>query len=159
MSEYCKVGDLIVGDVGGMDKVKPQFVTAASEEMDALLGYVYVLPLPTLPPHQTLLLKDVCRKLASGRLLMDRATAGEDNSTHAYGQSLVDEALRTLWMIRNNQIDLTAPKTESAGSSGDGPAITQGDTYSGVDAFYAWVSDTSPLAPVGEQIWAPGVYG
>jgi phage gp36-like protein len=156
MTTYCQPNDLLVGDISGVEPLKQQFITAATEEIDSQLGFIYELPLSGASAHGTLILKGICRKLASGRLLMAQASASEDNSVHAYGMSLVEEAQRDLWSIRNAQTDIGAVKVASAATSGNAPTIIQGDTTSGVDYFYAWLNrsrfDTQRPDP-----WAPGV--
>lgn len=151
---YCEDTDLIVGDIGGLDALKAQFIVAAGNEMDSMLGFVYLLPLSGISTHVTLLLKTICLKLASGRLLMAQAAGSEDAVVHAYGKSLVDEAMRDLYAIRNMQIDLGAPKVTSMQATGNAPAIHQGDDTSGVDTFYRIMgASTYGDAPSG---WRPG---
>ena len=163
--EYCKANELLVGDIGGLDGLKDTFITMASEEIDGMVGFVYALPLPVLSLHVGLVIKNIARKLASGRLLLSQAAGGEDSQVHAYGQSLIDEAFRDLWAIRNGTIDLGVPKITVA-STGDAPTIIEGDAVSGVDAYYAWMNNTpgrprprhvlvSDSLPSGNE-WAPG---
>lgn len=157
---YCKDGDLLVGDLGGLDDKKEQYIGLATDEMNGFIGFVYVLPLTGVSVHVALVLKSICRKLASGWLLMAQSAGAEDGSVHAYGKSLVDEAYRDLWAIRNGAIDLGTPKISTA-STGDAPGIVQGDATSGVDAFYEWVTDPFAAylpAPLG-PIWRPGSSG
>lgn len=160
MAEYCLDADLLIGDLAGLDDEKKRYIDMAGDEMDSFIGYVYVLPLQGVSVHVTLILKSICRKLASGWLLMAQAAGSEDTSVHAYGKSLVEEAYRDLWAIKNGAIDLGVPKITVA-STGDSPAIIQGDKYSGVDAFYEWVSTPFPLLdPVRlTPIWRPGPNG
>ncbi len=153
---YCETTDLIVGDIGGLDGLKASFITAAENEMDSMLGFVYELPLSGVSTHVTLLLKTICLKLASGRLLMAQAAGSEDTVVHAYGKSLVEEALRDLYAIRNGQIDLGAPKVTSMQATGNAPAIHQGDDTSGVDTFYQIMG--SPLYGDAPSGWRPGTW-
>lgn len=154
---YCETADLIVGDIAGMDALKEQFISTASNEMDSMIGFVYELPLSGVSAHVTLLLKTICLKLASGRLLMAQAAGSEDTVVHAYGKSLVDEALRDLYAIRNMQIDLGATKVASMQSAGNAPMIHQGDDTSGVDTFYDIMGSSryDGGIPTG---WRPGTW-
>lgn len=156
MAAYCGTEDLLVGDIGGLDGLKPKFIQMATDEIDGMLGFVYVLPLGGLSAHATLIIKNIARKLASGRLINSQATAGEDNQVHAYGQSLIDEAFRDLWAIRNGDTDLGVPKIASMQTSGDAPEIYQGDEFSGVDAFYAWMG-SGPGYYRPTYGWSPGM--
>ena len=158
MSEYCKDTDLLVGDLGGLDPQKSRYILLAGDEMDGMIGFLYPLPLPGLAPHITLILKSIARKLASGWLLMAQAAPSEDANVHAYGKSLVDEAMRDLWAIRNGQIDLGIPKI-GTNSTGDAPSIIQGDKYSAVDSFYEWQNHPPYLPAIVGPIWRPGPNG
>lgn len=122
---YSKPENLLIGDIilpGSVDKSR--WVQDASDEMDALLGWVYDLPLrkvgevvdpsptaenwKTLPLHQQLLLTQINNKLASGRLIMAIAMAGEDQQLHAYGLDLVRQAEAQLMLLANRTIELDA---------------------------------------------------
>lgn len=122
---YSDAADLLVGDMiypPGFDKDK--YVTLAAEEMDSKLGYLYQIPLapvnPPLPEYQTLLLKTINNKLASGRLIMDISVGAELAAVHAYGSRMVNEALRDLVLIANGDVLLDAVRrvdgTVEAGS-------------------------------------------
>lgn len=159
-SKYCKSGDLLVGDLGGTDPLRQQFVDLAADEMDAMIGFVYVLPLDleSLQAHVQLILKNLASKLASGRLLMAQAVGAEETSVHAYGKSLVDEAMRDLYAIRNGQIDLGAIKVSTTGTN-NAPVIIEGDLVSAVDAFYDWQAHPPLYPPLSPNIWRPGPNG
>jgi phage gp36-like protein len=154
---YCEANDLIVGDIAGLEPLKQRFIDAATDEMDAMIGFVYLLPLSGLSTHVTLLLKSICSQLASGRLLTSQSAASEDQSTHSYGKSLIDSATAQLWSIRNGQTALGALKVTSAASGGNAPSIGQTDSVSAVDAFYDYVSNPLTLRREGVAIWKPGV--
>lgn len=157
-SEYCKPEDLLLGDLGGVEDMSQRYIDLAANEMDSMIGYVYILPLPFtgLPVHQQLILTNIALKLASGRLILAQAVGSEDSAVHAYGKSLIDEAMRDLWAIRNQTIDLTAPKVEGGASvGGDAPVILEGDLYSGVDSFYDWMSNPARQY-FNSPIWRPG---
>jgi hypothetical protein len=157
-SVYCKENELLTGDMAGIEGLRQRFVNLAADEMDSFIGFAYLLPLPieSMPVHEQLILKNINVKLATGRLIMAQAVGSEDTSTHAYGQSLVDEAIRDLWAIRNGQTNLTAP-VASAGDTNSAPVIIEGDRVSGVDAYYAWAGKTGVAALFGTvPIWSPG---
>jgi phage gp36-like protein len=155
---YCEAHELLTGDIGGLEDLKQTFLVMATEEMDGMIGFVYVLPLQGVSVHAALILKSICRKLASGWLLMSQSAGSEDTSVHAYGKSLVDEAYRDLWAIRNGQIDLGVPKITTA-SAGDAPSIIQGDLTSAVDAYYAWQNLPVDYPALLGPIWRPGPDG
>jgi hypothetical protein len=113
---YSQVSDLLLGDMnpGSIDLQK--FVDAAKDEMDSKLGFVYDLPLSPLTSTESLLLKDINNKLASGRIILAQYVGGEDNNLHAYGASLIKEAHESLMLIANGVIDLSSglvPTTEA----------------------------------------------
>ncbi len=157
MTAYCEPNDLLIGDIGGLEDAKQRAIDSASEDIDAQIGFIYEIPLSGQSSHITLLLKGICKKLASGRLLMAQAAASEDNSVHQYGKSLLDEAVRELWSIRNGQIELGAVKVTQKQTTGNAPTIIQGDAVSGVDAYYDWFNHPLriPLVPF-QPIWKPG---
>jgi hypothetical protein len=123
---YSETDDLLLGDIilgAGLDPQK--FVDQAAEDIDAKLGWVYELPLKVLVPegaprpadpddytklplHEQLLLKGINNKLASGRLILAEAVAGEDNSLNAYGYFLVKEATDELTYLANGEVPLSA---------------------------------------------------
>lgn len=140
---YSGVADLLLGDLtlsAGYDKER--WIKLADEEIDAKLGWVYALPISPIPPlvalptHETLLLKQISSKLASGRLIMAQSIGGEDQRLQAYGYSLVKEAMEMLLLIANGDIVLSAPKTEDVEQIPDKrPAIYHHDSESLFSAF------------------------
>lgn len=155
---YSRESDLLLGDLMISPKFdKRSFVDDAADEIDAKLGFIYKLPLAgegdvELPPHELLLLKQINNKLASGRLILTVATAGEQNALHAYGLRLVTEATNDLMLIANGVVDLTAVRlgvgaTEVRDSA---PSIHNHDAESGVDMYEGAV-----MRP-GGAYWNPG---
>lgn len=133
-------------------------VQEAADEMDSRLGFLYKLPLRppagalALPDYQVLLLKQINNKLASGRLIMQVAIAGEDRSLHAYGLRLVTEATNDLMLLANGEVSLSAvrqPVTE--GVPDRTPAIFNHDEESAVDMFESAVMRRGESAT-----WTPG---
>lgn len=107
MVAYCKPTDLLIGDVtlsGAMSR--ESFVNDAADEMDARIGFVYVLPLAGLAPHAVVLLKMINARLASGRLLMSMSSVSENHDVHRYGEWLIKEAYADLTNICNQTINL-----------------------------------------------------
>lgn len=134
---YSSEGDLLIGDVllpAGFNQAK--YITEATDEIDSKLGFLYQLPLTAvegdLPPHEALLLKVISNKLASGRLIMDIAMAGERQSVHAYGRRLVDEATNDLLLLANGTVELHAVRsaTNVAQESAKVPTIRNQDDES-----------------------------
>lgn len=119
---FSVAGDLLIGDMllsTSFDKDK--WVTDAYDEMNSKLGWVYSLPLrpegvdpgdedswQDLPEHQQLLLKTINNRLASGRLIMAQAIGAQQQQLHAYGYSLVEQALADLMHLANRDIILLA---------------------------------------------------
>lgn len=138
---YSDTEDLLTGDLLISATVDPaKFVEDAAEEIDSKLGFLYVLPLPAdMPLYQQKLLKQINNKLASGRLIMGVAIAGEDNSLHAYGNRLVAEAMNELMLIANGKVDLDAPLATPFGEKSKVPAGFNHDEESAVDMFEAHV--------------------
>jgi hypothetical protein len=141
---YCDKEDLLLGDLEvGPSVALETYVNAAAEEMNSRLGFVYKVPIEPKPPetalatHEGLLLKDINRKLATGRLILAMAQAGEDNNEHAYGASLVKDALYSLNLLTSRQIDLvTAVLAEGNTAGGDtSPLVHNHDEESLVDGF------------------------
>lgn len=136
MTAYSAVGDLLIGDVQVGSFLDPQkFIDDAAAEMDARIGMVYVLPLPTLEPHLITLLKLINNRLASGRLIMAAAIAAEDKELHAYGESLIRDAYDDLKKILDGSIQLDGAVVRDTGNYGLGPSVNGGDAVSWVDAF------------------------
>lgn len=159
--DYAAITDLLLGDISFTGPERTRFLTDAHNEVDEELGYVYTLPLGPTPfsTHVALILKRTTALIASGRLILDRDAVGEDMALHAYGQSLLQEGMMRLAGMRSGAIDLVAvvkiPGTQGAGNA---PSIIQGDTTSGVDAFYGWINSSPYDAPtMGQPWWQPGV--
>jgi hypothetical protein len=180
MSYYCEVGDLLLGNLQGRlpSQIDPaEFVKHAAEEMDSKIGFVYVTPinvdpepdppLVALPVPQVLLLKHVCAKLASGRIILAAAIGHEDSTVHQYGLYLVREAEVTLMAIANQEVNLAAPTVDSEGNpdepvdpptSIDPMAFVPGgknrDDFAAVAAFEDnYMTDNYPCEAVP---WIPG---
>lgn len=138
-----------------------KFVNIAADEMDAELGFVYLLPItPTgadIPTHVENILAKINRLIASGRLVLARNGSQED-ALHGYGLSLLREGQELLCSIRDGGTQLTGIEkagTQSGTDGGNAPTLIQGDTASGVDAFYGWMGESEAVTP-GTVYWKPG---
>lgn len=163
---YSEADELLIGDITLGSGVAQSFVDLASMDMDAEMGFVYVIPLsPTdggsIPDHVTALLAKVNRLLASGRFILSR-NASQEDSLHAYGNSLLSEGRELLTNIVNGttlltNCDKTGPQA-TGDDGGNAPSITVGDTTSGIDAFYGWLDTPLGAAPPtpGDPWWKPG---
>lgn len=141
---YAAVGDLLKGDIplpvrwGNGQGI----LDMTAEEIDAQIGHIYITPValsesPEDRPAR-LLLKKINQMLASGRLVIDLAAAGEDRELHAYGASMVMEATGLLNRISSGEIILTgADRVEKTGTQQfTGPRLYNEDETSRVEDFY-----------------------
>ena len=104
--------------------------------MDAMLGFVYKLPLDGLLPNEVLLLKSINSKIASGRILLQLYGEGEGTALHAYGLRLLAEGNALLMKLANGDVDLTAERVDSSTINATrGPAVKNYDEESGVTIF------------------------
>lgn len=137
---YSEEGDLLIGDLPLGSAYPPaKFLEAASDEIDSYLGRVYDVPIDTTESEVVrLTLKRINNWLASGRLIMSVATAGQDSELHAYGWSLVKQAMDEIQMILTGDLDLPGLDVINTGSieSGSGPMVQNVDSVSRVDDFY-----------------------
>lgn len=150
---YCVKEDLLTGDIplAGKYGDGSSFVDMAADEIDGQIGHIYITPVifDESTPEKTaavrpakLLLKKINRLLASGRIVLDMAAGGEDDSLHAYGASMMQEAITLLNQISSGKIVLTdAPLIPSTEAKANGPSIAQDDPYSMVEGFYTQYRD------------------
>jgi hypothetical protein len=147
---YCSENDLLVGDMEfSAATSKESFVRDAANEMDARLGFVYVLPITGIPAHAQTLLKMINARLASGRLLMSIAAPAEDDGVHRYGEWLIKEAYNDLHAICNGSIQL-AGATSTADPTPRSGASYNHDEESAFDMFENQVMRGVP------SWWQPG---
>lgn len=118
MAAYCTTDDLLLGDLVVGRSVSPEtYVNAAADEMNSKLGFIYKVPIEpnssydppftVLATHEKLLLKDINVKLASGRLILAQAQGSEDGQEHAYGASLIRDALNSLYLLTSREVILS----------------------------------------------------
>lgn len=142
---YCEATDLIIGDLptpGYIDK--DQWLTAGQEEIDAVIGEFYAIPVNIQlvkmgNPQTALLLKRLNIYLSSGRLIMSIAIGGENKQLHAYGKALIDQALEVLKEIREGKLTLLGAQPRpgsAAGGNVNRPVINNLDDESYVEGFY-----------------------
>lgn len=163
MASYSKTTDLLLGDIptpGYLDKDK--IVQDAADEIDSQIGFTYTIPVdvsqssPVIVPVR-LLLKRINNFLATGRLIMQVASNGEDKQLHAYGISLVEQANAAISMIVSGEIDLIgAVKRPGTETQTRGPKIVNGDPESYVDAFYDRIANPGYIYP---PHWTIPTYG
>lgn len=160
---YCALTDLLKGDLDLPRYMGDgsQFVNMAAEDIDSHLGHIYLTPIEVedIPKNRptTLMLKRINRLLASGRMVLDLAAAGEDSDLHAYGRSLVKEAMDLLEKIASGEIVLAGAEriddvVDPTGEHFTGPKIINQDSYSLVEAFYDRFNPRSPVqcSPMNE---------
>jgi len=129
---YCTPSDLDLSRVIMDDPEETQrFVLQATEEMDSKLGWLYIVPLPmsTMKYHERLLIKTICRKIATGRMILTYAVPDEGGSNHSYGLRLIQEGLDELHMIANGDITLSVARGDQEGSPLDPDAGGVGATH------------------------------
>jgi len=123
---------------------RDKILTAARDEIDTAIGFLYVTPVniedspdnPLVRPAR-LLLKQISIYLSSGRTIMAAATGSGDSRTHAYGRYLVNQGLELLKQIASGAIILEgAPKIEAENPEPTGPMIANVDDTSLVEQFY-----------------------
>lgn len=159
---YCKVEDLLLGDVTVGGNVNRQlYVDQAADEMDSKLGWIYVTPIdvdgeaagpggtppavPVLPRHERLLLKSINAKIATGRLIMAVSINEEGSAVHAYALRLLKEGNDELLMIANGHVLLTAPRSETPVQEANRvPSVSNLDAESLLDPFYNTVNRSRP---------------
>lgn len=154
MVAYAIEEDLLVGSIPlptYLDATK--LLQDASDEVDSYVGSIYTTPLdlseqsPMTRPAR-LLVKRITTHIATGRMILATAAAGEDDRLHQYGASLLKEGLDALKMIASGDVVLEgADKTQSAETSAHTPLIYNVDSESNVEAFYDRVMKPSAIYP------------
>lgn len=150
-ARYCTENDVLIGDVGLPAGEADRYVNLAADEIDSDLGREYVMPVTegAVSTSVWMLLKRINILIASGRLILSKATASEDGGEHAYGRSLLKEGQGIIKAILAGQIDLVGVARVAGTDDGNGPVINQQDATSAVDTFYGYVGQRGDL-------WRPG---
>lgn len=140
---YCEHEDLLLGDLPVTADDAEKFISAASEEIDAVIGMRYQLPIIAASgsPARNLL-KRIAVLTSTGRLVMANSVASEDNSPNAYAMYLLEEARELLASIKRGELDLVGvPLLPATGEvnvpdTGNAPTVIYRDSVSAVDLFY-----------------------
>lgn len=151
MPGYCLTTDLLTGNIPTPGYMSPQkFVDDAGDEIDSKIGFVYETPIDISDTSEVvrparLLLKRINVFLATGRLLMAAASAGEDTSLHAYAKKMVDDATTALDAIFAGEIPIEGavlinPAEEDVTKA---PLWSNPDIESAVDSFYEQLVPTN----------------
>lgn len=155
---YCGTEDLRKGDIPLPSYMGDgsSYITQAAEQIDATIGMTYVTPVEfdveAHPEHRPafLMLKNINMLIASGRLILDLAIAGESDNMHAYGLGMLKEGLALLEKLGGGEIVLVGaepiPVPEGEQGSFTGPMILNEDAESLVEGFY---KRTAPGYPYG----------
>ena len=160
---YSKSSDLLTGGTPISQLLdKEKFVADAADEIDSRIGVRYVVPVdvspdadPPVAVYSRLLLKRINNFLATGRLILAAASAGEDTELNAYAVRLITEAHEAITQIESGAVDLDgAVENPTNSTSLPGPTIKNPDTASAVDAFYDRVM--VPERALTYRDWAPG---
>lgn len=143
---YAEISDLRKGDIPLPSYMGDgtSYLDRASEEIDAALGHIYQTPFIidiNIPENRPsiLFLKKICWLLASGRLVLDLAAAGENDNQHAYGLGMLKEGLALLKQLSDQDIVLPGAQRLSGAesdSSFTGPVLFNEDPESLVKEFY-----------------------
>lgn len=142
---YSMKEDLLLGDIPLPTFVNASsYVNDAAAEMDSWLGRRYVTPLAlsesdALQRPHALTLRRINNHLATGRLILAISAGSENIRLHAYGNSLVKDALSLLRYFANPNTELipgAIPHSTSEDVSPSGPLILNAERHSLVDSFY-----------------------
>lgn len=149
---YASQTDLMLGDILVAPSINlDAVITDASHEIDARVGEVYVVPLTGLSTHHQALIKLICARLATGRLILAVAAGGEDRALQAYGKSLVDMAYADIERIVCRHIVLSGVAESGPAMSSNLPGIINADAASAVTGFENFVMRGDATA-----WWEPG---
>ncbi len=163
---YCVGGDLLIGNIPLPQWItREQVIADAADEIDSKIGFVYQVPIPappgTDPEHPIpnvvgLILKRINAALASGRLILQVAAGQEDTRLHAYGASLVAEALAAIDQIFNGEIVFdNVPPVNPEEPIVNGPMISNLDAESNVEAFYNRIGNPRWCPPLRDYEAVP----
>ncbi len=149
IGHYCAETDLIIGDVTltDSDLLVRKHIDGAADDIDAMLGSVYVTPIEqgVVSRSGWLLLKRIAYHIASGKLLMEIDQAGEGTKVHDYALYLLQQANQALDSIVKGDVNLR-PTVENANpNSARGKTLVNNlDGYSQVESFYGWAAAPPP---------------
>lgn len=138
---YSEVGDLLIGNVPLPPYINGEtYIQNAAEEIDAVIGMLYVTPVQIADSPDTrasrLILKKANNMLASGRIIMAMDAGGQDSELHKYGRYLVSEAEKIVQAISSGTIFLVGATSLGTATGGTAPVIVNAEDKSQVDSFY-----------------------
>jgi hypothetical protein len=157
---YCETTDLLKGDIPlpAYMGAGAGYIDTASDEMDTVLGQLYVTPIeldPVLFRPSVLWLKTCCKFIASGRLILDLDISEENSNLHAYGLSLLNQGLEMLKAIQTGAASITGAQPLHPDQTDlTGPMIYNEDSESLVRAGYEFLLD-----PWATPAWPPPAFG
>ena len=146
---YCQPEDINVGNLMLPEgESRLPFISEASEEIDAKLGWLYATPINVelLKYHEQMLLKTICRKIATGRMVTTLAIPEESGGLNAYGLRMIQEGLDELHIIACGDVPLSAQRadyvedggTDTSGIGAEGsrtPSVINQDSESLINGF------------------------
>lgn len=145
---YSAEEDLLLGNIPLPSYASAEkFINDAADEIDSVLGFLYVTPIDmsdggTVLKPARLLVKRISNWLATGRLVLAVAAGGEQRELHAYGADLVKQATILLEKLGAREIILEgADPVDNDIATFVGPQIYNKDPESNVEAFYDRVTD------------------
>lgn len=154
---YSLSSDLLIGDIPLPSYISSDaYVQAAADEIDAVVGQIYVTPVvvqtSAINRVTTLILKKLNNFLASGRIILALDAAGQNDRLHAYGMYLIKESQGILVAISDGKILLPGAQLVVTNTGGTAPTILNAEKASLVDAFY---ENFNPAIPpwVQGRIW------
>lgn len=138
---YSTAADLLTGNVPLPSYVDAEkYITSAAEEIDAVVGQLYVTPVSVqagpLTRPTTLILKKANNFLATGRIILAMDSAGQEANLHKYGRYLIGEAEKILQGILQGTILLPGAASLTGDQGGTAPTIKNAEAESVVDQFY-----------------------
>lgn len=120
------------------------FVQAATDEIDMKIGFIYRTPVrpdadhDELPRPVSLLLKRIAANISTARAIMAAAGAVQSDELNGYARSLLAEAHTALDAIAAGRMELEgAERLPDQGQERRGPRISNVDSHSQVESFYA----------------------
>lgn len=143
MVAYSVKEDLLLGDIPISPVMNPdKVVQDASDEIDSKLGHLFETPFDLsedsdLARPARLLIKRINNFLATGRLILAIASPEENQTVHAYGWQLIQEANAAIAAIASGDITLEGVEIiEQENAQVSTPLISNLDEESSVEAFY-----------------------
>lgn len=137
--------DLLVGDAVLTNVDPSRQLNNAKNEILSHLGTIYASPLPEVDETSSvgLRLTLIHNRLASGRLILEFAMGSESEALHAYGNSLVQEALADLKLFGVTYHIQGASPVDPTASSDTMPGSFGGDPVSPFTTYEAFVHGNS----------------